>query len=276
MVRLKYTKLITLSVFLVNIILLFYTWKWFLPNGTNNQTSAVASKLMNGANKQEKTNRHIKKAITIIFRDFYHFENDLKHSIDSILNLIPNVQIIVAYEDEPYPPLSFIANYTATHPNVKYINLNFDIRKTSRALSPLLQIKTKLTLFVPDSFRFGGRAIIQKMLNEIEKESNTMKNDNNVVDSLDQSTIQGDNSEGFTTNKNNNYNDKIKATSKFINKKVVIIPFASNAKTMSNCCRINIDIANWTMEYNVKNNTRRCDMVNIFGLGRSVLVFFFK
>lgn len=268
MVRLKYTKLITVLVFLVNVILLFYTWKWFLSNESNTETSTVSSKLVYGGNKQkEKTNRHIKKAITIIFRDFHHFENDLQHSIDSILNLIPNIQIFVTYEDVPYPPLSFQSNYTITHPNVKFINLNFDIRKTSRALSPILQIKTKFSLFVPDSFRFGGRAIIQRILNEIEKDSNkkdaTVTATNFVVDARRNamnvvgSTIQGDNSEGVAAN-----NDKSKASGKSINKKVVIIPFASNVKTMSNCCLINIDIANWTMEYHVKNNTHHCDMVN--------------
>lgn len=268
MVRLKYTKLITVLVLLVNVILLFYTWKWFLSNESNRQTSTIALKQLNGgANKQkEKTNRHIKKAITIIFRDFYHFENDLQHSIDNILNLIPNIQILVIYEDEPYPPLSFVTNYTVTHPNVKFINLNFDIRKTSRALSPLLQIKTGHALFVPDSFRFKKdhkdkirSSFFQKMLIEIEKESNKKDVTVSATDLVvDQNTIQGENSDVSTIK-----NDKNKVTGKSINKKIVIIPFASNVKTMSNCCRINIDIANWTMEYSVKNNTHHCDMVGI-------------
>lgn len=289
MVRLKCTKLITALVFLVNVILLFYTWKWFLSNESNNEAPTVASsKLVNGANRQkDKANRHIKKAITIIFRDFYHFENDLQHSIENILNLVPSIQILVCYEDEIYPPLSFVANYTATHPNVKFINLNFDIRKTSRAQSPLLQIKTGHVLFLPDSFRFKKdhkdkirSSFFQKVLLEIEKESirkNVIVGATDSVDvkrsvgsepaEEDQNTSfqQGDNID-FTTK-----NDKTKVSGKPTNRKkiaqthsskILVIPFASNVNTMSNCCRINIDIANWTMEYSVRNNTYQCDMVN--------------
>lgn len=268
MMRLKYAKLLTVLVVAINVILIFYTWKWFL-SGETTTSSTADSKSSNGSNKQKdrthNTNKHIKKTITIIFRDFYHFENDLHHSIDSILNLIPNIQIMVIYEDEPYPPLSFVNNYTATHSNLKFINLNFDIRKTSKALSPLLQIRTKYVLFVPDSFRFGGRAIIQKMLGEIEKKSNRRdsltsintdtkdSNANHMAQS--QTEIQSDKRDGAIQF------DKNKSPTKSLIKKIVIIPFASNVKTMSYCCHMNVDIANWTMEYIMKNDTHHCDMV---------------
>lgn len=267
MVRLKYAKLLTLLVFLVNVILFFYTWKWFASEASDH-ASSVASKTLNERNKAKgrthSTNKHIKKAITVIFRDFYHFENDLQHSIESILNPIPNIQVMVIFESEPYPPLSFVSNFTAIHTNVKFINLNFDIRKTSKALAPLLQIRTKYVLFVADSFRFGGRSIIQKMLGEIEKTSSPAtdpiteaKRYDLDVGSLDQNVIHNDHNKIVTNN------DKSKLPAKSPNKKVVIIPFASNVKTMSNCCLLNIDIANWTMEYSVINNTQHCDMVII-------------
>lgn len=283
--RLKYAKLLTILVLVVNIILIFYTWKWFLSNESTNP-SAVDSRdeSANGGGQRggqkdrtHTTIKHIKKAITIIFRDFYHFENDLHHSIESILNLLPNIQILVVYEDEPYPPLNFMHNYTVTHPNVKFINLNFDIRKTAKALSPLTQIHTKYILFVPDSFRFGGRGIIHKMLNEIEKKIvNSKKASMNTVvatklasdgssnDGMGGQQQQQTDSSGGSSDGNAN-SDKSKApmaNNKTQYKKIVIIPFASNVKTMSNCCRINVDIANWTMEYSVKNNTLHCDMVN--------------
>lgn len=264
MVRLKYAKLLTILVFLINVILLFYTWKWFVSE-SNNYSTTVQSKLLKVKSRTRtySTNKHIKKVITIVFRDFYHFENDLQHSIDSILNLIPNIQIMVFYEDEPYPPLNFVKNYTTLHSNVKFINLNFDIRKTSKALSPLLQIRTKYVLFAPDSFRFGGRAIIQKMLSEIEKESNqkyvtSTTITNSIADIKQNSDIDVSSSDQNVDNSIKN--DK---TGKSLNKKILIIPFASNVKTMSNCFRINIDIANWTMEYSVKNTTHQCDMVGI-------------
>lgn len=274
MMRLKYAKLLTILVLALNVILIFYTWKWFLSNESTN-SSTVDARGGDGQRSGQKdrthtTIKHIKKTITIIFRDFYHFENDLHHSIESILNLIPNIPILVIYEDEPYPPLNFMNNYTVTHPNVKFINLNFDIRKTSKALSPLTQIRTKYILFVPDSFRFGGRGIIHKMLNEIEKKTVNNKKTPSATKSTseDRSGVgtqqQTDSSSSSSdANANNDKNKAPMANTKSQYKKIVIIPFASNVKTMSNCCRINVDTANWTMEYSVKNNTLHCDMVKI-------------
>lgn len=263
MMRLKYTKLVTLSVLLVNVILLYYTWR-YLFNESNENLIDTSAKLINEKSRQKErlqsTNKHIKKAITIIFRDFYHFDNDLEHSITSILNLVPNIQILVLFDDEPYPPLAFAANFTAIHSNVKFINMKFDVRKTATELTPIQQVRTKYVLFAPDSFRFGGRAIIQKMLKEIEKEPPkrtepfthgpvTVDNGDNAANQLQQKVAS----------------DKIKLNDKIkmMNTKIVIVPFASNAKTMGNCCSIKLDFANWTMEYSVKNDTNDCDMVNL-------------
>lgn len=224
--RFKYSRILAFLVFVINAILLYYTWKLFLKDKSSGyDPSTVTEKTIRQKDRIQTTNRHIKKTITIVFRDFYHFENDLQHSIDSILNLIPNVQIVVVYDTEPYPPMSFVANYTAIHPNVKFVNMQFDVKKTARALSPTFQWKTKYALFVPDSVRLGGRTILQKMLKEIER--------------------------GVTSSEN----------SESILRKIVVIPFASNVKTMGFCGRIKMDLVNWTMEYAVKNGTDNCDMV---------------
>lgn len=249
--RLKYSKLLTFIVFVINAILLYYTWKLFLSDRTGETAGydekAVTEKIVRQKDRIQSTNRHIKKAITIVFRDFYHFENDLQHSIDSILNLIPSVQIVVVYDSEPYPPMAFIANYTTIYSNVKFINLSFDVKKTARALSPVFQMKTKYALFMPDSVRLGGRTIVQKMLKEIEK-----------VDKGDAERTKQILSEG---NEGGAGSVASSSSSKSICRKVVVIPFASNVKTMGNCCRIKMDLANWTMEYSVKNGTDNCDMV---------------
>lgn len=247
--RLKYSKLLTLIVFVINAILLYYTWKLFLTD-KNSETlgfdgPSVTAKAIRQKDRIQSTNRHIKKAITIVFRDFYHFENDLQHSIDSILNLIPNVQIVVVYDTEPYPPMAFIANYSAIHSNVKFINLSFDVKKTARALSPVFQMKTKYALFLPDAVRLGGRTIVQKMLKEIEKV------DVSMTDREKSKISEGSGGAG----------GGVSTSSKSIIRKIVVIPFASNVKTMGNCCRIKMDLANWTMEYSVKNGTDNCDMV---------------
>lgn len=269
--RLKYAKLITVLVFLFNVLILYYTWKWFLFNESDESAAAngLHAKLTNEKIRQKErlqsTNRHIKKAITIIFRDFYHFENDLEHSIDSILNLVPNIQILVIYDDEPYPPLTFIGNYTRTHSNVKFINLKFDVRKSSTELSPIYQVRTKYVLFVPDSFRFGGRAIIQKMLKEIEKEPQHSRH-SDILAALNSPTLgplRDSDAQKRTDDATDDVSEKIKLYGKLVNMKMVSIPFASNARTMGNCCSIKLDIANWTMEYSVKNDTNDCDMVSL-------------
>lgn len=252
--RLKYSKLCTLLTILINIILLFYTWKLFVGPNNATETMPTESAGIVEKNKQkdriQSANKHIKKAITIIFRDFYHFENDLQHSIDSILNLIPNVQILVVYDVEPYPPMAFIRNYTTTRSNVKFINLSFDVRRTAKALQPVFHIKTKYVLFVPDSIRLGGRTIIQKMLKEIEKST-----------SNELSKLAAEKN-GKTDNDGGTIGEKQKSSSKAATRTIIVIPFASNVKTMGNCCRIKLDFANWTMEYGVKNGTTNCDMVS--------------
>lgn len=251
--RLKYSKLCTFLIIIVNIVLVYCTWKLFIvenwqaalgPGGAFTERAKPRDRI-------QSTNRHIKKAITVIFRDFYHFDNDLKESIDSLLNLVSNVQILVVYDDEPYPPLSFEANYTATRPNVKFINLAFDVTKSARALSPVSQIKTKYVLLMPDSVRIGGRSIIQKMLREIER-----------MDELD----DGQRSQG-NLGPSQGGRDKEEVATAVATRKIVAVPFASNVKTIGNCCSIQLDFPNWTIEYSVKNGTTNCDMVsNVFFL----------
>lgn len=241
--RLKYSKLCTLFIIAFNIYLVYYTWKLFVgktigkstkfPNA-NNAISPVTEK-PKPRDRIQSTNKHIKKTITIVFRDFYHFENDLKLSIESIVTLIPNVQILVIYDQEPYPPMDYLANYTVRN-NVKLIRLGFDINKTAKLMSPIFQIRTKYVLIVPDSVRLGGRSIIQKMLKEMGKVESHADNENEKTSKK----------ENFVRRPRN----------------MVVVPFASNVRDFSNCCSIKIDFASWTIEYSVKNGSANCDMVS--------------
>lgn len=243
--RLKYSKLCTLLIIAFNIFLVYYTWKLFIGKTigkslkfSNTNAIAPVTEKPKPKDRIQSTNKHIKKTITIIFRDFYHFENDLKLSIDSIVTLIPNVQILVIYDEEPYPPMDYLTNYTVRN-NVKLIRLGFDINKTAKLMSPIFQIRTKYVLILPDSVRLGGRSIIQKMLKEM----------GNVESHADEKTNKKENSVRGPRN-------------------MVVVPFASNVRDFSNCCSIKIDFANWTIEYSVKNGSVNCDMV-------SCLIFFF-
>lgn len=251
--RLKYSKLLTFLVIVTNIFLCYFTWKLFMVSETARPIDIVASaaiqdKVVTSLTEKppkpkdriQSANKHIKKMITIVFRDFYHFENDLKGSIDSVLALIPTIQILVIYDEEPYPPLEYFANYTAAKNNVRFVNMAFNVRRSGKTLSPIHQIKTKYALILPDSVRMGGRSIIQKMLKEIGSTENLLK-DSKVSYGKSPDTKHLDNK----------------------NKNMLAIPFASNIKGFSNCCKINLDFSNWTLEYSVRNGTDNCDMVTI-------------
>lgn len=258
--RLKYSKLFTFLIICVNVFLLFYTWKLFIigppPSGRNHGTLSDATETTVTERPKPKdriqaANKHIKKTITVVFRDFYHYDNDLKGSVDSILALVPNVQILIIYDEEPYPPLEYIANYT-TRNNVKFFNLGFDVRKSAKSLLPVSQIKTKFVLLLPDSVRLGGRSIIQKMLKE-----------------LCSSEINVNAGNGKTNNNKDGHEDKVKKlvdeskTIPKVQKKMLVVPFSSNIRGLTNCCQIKLDLANWTLEYNVKNGTNNCDLVSV-------------
>lgn len=241
--RLKFSKIFTFLIIAFNVFLVYYTWKIFIGktigksikfSNTNIAISPVTEK-PKPKDRIQSTNKHIKKTITIIFRDFYHFENDLKLSIESIVSLIPNVQILVIYDDEPYPPMEYLTNYTVRH-NVKLIRLGFDINKTAKLMSPIFQIRTKYVLILPDSVRLGGRSILQKMLKEIGSGETH-------ADNVSEKTNRKENSMSGPRN-------------------MVVIPFASNVRDFSNCCGIQIDFVNWTIEYSVKNGSSNCDMVS--------------
>ncbi|KAJ6643290.1 Ribitol 5-phosphate transferase FKRP [Pseudolycoriella hygida] len=238
--RLKYSKLCTLLIIAFNIFLVYYTWKLFIGKTigrslkfSNNNAIAPVTEKSKPKDKIQSANKHIKKTITILFRDFYHFENDLKMSIESIVALIPSVQILVIYDEEPYPPMDYLRNYTVRN-NVKLMRLGFDINKSAKFMSPIFQIRTKYVLILPDSVRLGGRSIIQKMLKE-------MGSTESHIDDASEKAIKKENSVRGPKN-------------------MLVVPFASNVRDFSSCCSINLDFANWTIEYSVINGSTHCDM----------------
>lgn len=249
--RVKYSKLFTFLIIAVNVFLVYITWKLFVrplsltADPFRNviappQPPTTEKPPQKPRDRIQSANKHIKKTVTIVFRDFYHFDSDLKGSIDSVLALIPNIQILVVYDEEPYPPMEYFANYTANK-NVKFVNLAFDVRRSGKAVFPMYQIKTRYTLLLPDSVRLGGRSIIQKMLKEIGSGTDVMA---------------AANSKGNVAADKDSTHGKEKKV-----KQLLAIPFASNVRGYTNCCKLNLDFSNWTLEYNVKNGSDNCDMV---------------
>lgn len=149
----------------INMFILCLLWKLFYPwkeVSTNPVTTIPAPQ------PSKAPNRHITKMITIVLRQFENFENDVAPTLQSILMLLPNIQIIVVSDNPPYPPFEFTVPNT-TLKNVKVVNLQVNLLSNPREFNPLTYIKTKYVLFLPDSMRITSRQNIQHMLNYITK-----------------------------------------------------------------------------------------------------------
>lgn len=235
--RLKHAKLLILIVVLLNLILFYNSWKNFMKRtvlirvepqefgdklNTYQQSTDKSFK-----DKTKNSNKHIKKSITVVFRSFYNFENDLKSSIDNLLETIPNLPIVILQDGVSYPPIIYRVNssLTAAENPVKFFSLGFDIRKNAKDLAPFATIKTRYVLFMPDSVRISSKSLFQKVL----KVMNNIPASNNT-------------------------------------KTMIVIPFAGNIKTQSSCVQLNLDFPNWTAEYTVTNYTEKCDLVRFLFL----------
>uniref|UniRef100_A0A336LJ72 CSON002401 protein n=1 Tax=Culicoides sonorensis TaxID=179676 RepID=A0A336LJ72_CULSO len=242
--RIKYTRLFIFTFVFINMFVFYYTWKYLLTTNIVNSfasptykvalTSNSTYKRPKIADKMQFANKHIKSTITVVFREFYHFDNDLKSSIQSILNIIPSIKIFLIYDDIPYPPLD-IFNSSSIKNKVRLFTLDQRLGKGLVDMNPVNFIKTPYTLFMPDSVRISSRSTLQKILREI-----------NAVE---------------TKNQNNSKISSFQQVTKR-EKRLFIIPFSSNNKHDPVCNSINVDLPNWTIEYSAENNTKnnRCDM----------------
>lgn len=193
------------------------------------------NKLQKSSDKVQVANKHIKSTITVVFRGFYHFDNDLTASIQSILNVIPSIKVLLIYDEIPYPPLD-VFNSSSLKDKVRLFTLDQRLDKSSVDMSPLDYIRTPYTLLMPDSVRVNSRSTLQKILREI-----------NTIETKGQS-------------KNSESKTATVPTSKK-EKRMFVIPFASNNKVEALCTTITMDLPNWTIEFaGINNNNNRCDM----------------
>lgn len=233
--RIRISKCAIVSIAFVNVLLFVASWKYFAPSenlieGNALQVYKTTSK---PRDKIQEANKFIRKSLTIVFRDFYHFDNDLKTSIDHLLILIPELRILVVCDELPYPPINIFTSSLSTNQtstsliykdNVQFFNLDTDLSKTASEKNPLNVIQTKYILFMPDSFRLSnGRQLFQRLIKSL----------------------------------GHGLRDKSL-------REIVVVPFASNQKDMNYCFHINSDVPNWTLEFEVKNATKNCDMVRKF------------
>uniref|UniRef100_A0A8D8JBA7 Fukutin-related protein n=1 Tax=Culex pipiens TaxID=7175 RepID=A0A8D8JBA7_CULPI len=294
--RMKYGKLFIVFMICFNLVVFYYSWKYFLTstnflaetfgsarvqrepyehagysiNGELDVVDADQSAVQRDRSRPTKlskfsrirgriqnTNKYIRKSITVVFRDFYDFDNDLLQSIASVNNLIPNVQIFIIAPEIPYPPLDIFTNHGQSasnqstwfekDSNVKFFSLSYDVTKSLKETLPLLQITTKYVLFLPDSVRLNGRSLLSRMLREISNPST-----NDLLLQQHQNLLLKQN------------NQAVPAKDQLLNqkpeRKIIAVPFASNARTAANCCHLQLDLPNWTLEYVTGNETDSCDM----------------
>ncbi|CAG9124001.1 unnamed protein product [Plutella xylostella] len=105
-----------------------------------------------------KTSRHLSKALTVVFRQFEEFENDVADSVQSFVSAFPNMPVLVVSKNVPYPPFPFsVTNETLR--NVKVISLELRLNAAPQELNPLTHISSEYVLFVPDSTRVSRRVL---------------------------------------------------------------------------------------------------------------------
>lgn len=268
--RLRHAKLIVLLIVIANLILFYYSWKstlWkniaaslTLPSMESYDLLKNPSQQLHQQHQQQQNGekspkekarnafKHIRKSITIVFRNFYNFENDIKDSIDSILDVIPNMPIIVFQEGIAYPPLLYQRNFSSLKGeegnSVRFVNLGFDILKPIQELDPLSTIHTKYALFMPDSVRLSSKNLLQKILREINTNSWDKEKDNAQAAA--------------------GHKAKLMPLLEETVRRIIIVPFAGNIKSFVGCLQTVLDLPNWTIQYVAVNSTSdKCDLVGL-------------
>ncbi|XP_016947620.1 ribitol 5-phosphate transferase FKRP [Drosophila biarmipes] len=242
--RLRLVKVLLLGFLLANLVFLYYTWNTLLWRRISKALSGEslaaeeppkAAKL-SPKDKVRNANKHIRKSITIVFYGHYNFEQDLRASIDSILDVIPNMPILVLQDggaEYAYPPVHYERNLTAGEERtVVFQSLAFDVRQSRQELNPLASIRTKYVLVMPDSVRLSSKNILQKILREINSLGLPGQPKEQRPPVPPDETVR----------------------------RMVLVPFAGNLKSFISCVRMTMDLPDWTLELVATNDTRRCDL----------------
>lgn len=244
--RIRISRFATVAIVILNFLLFLISWKYFITSETDIQKFTSKPKInesksfttIKNTNRLHELKKFLQKSLTVILRDFYHFDNDLKSGIDHLLNIIPNLRILIISDQQAYPPISIFRPIQSTpnqttnpsiliyKDNVQFVPLNLDLTKKASENNPLNYIQTKYVLFLPDNYKLSNaRHLFQRLIRNIDDDYNAKYSKNP--------------------------------------RKILVVPFTSNQKLINYCFQLNFDIPNWTIEYLVKTNkTLDCDMVN--------------
>lgn len=92
----------------------------------------------------------IESFITVVIRDFEHYDNDVVETVKSLLKTVPALKVIIVSNALIYPPLQW--KYF-NHSSVKVINLKLEVGGYKEDRDLLHHVQTKYIFFVPDSVR---------------------------------------------------------------------------------------------------------------------------
>ncbi|XP_038211186.1 fukutin-related protein [Zerene cesonia] len=109
---------------------------------------------------QSRITKHLSKLVTVVFRQFEDFENDVAESVQSFVAAYPNIPVLVLSQGTQYPPFQFSASNNTLR-NVKIVSLELKLDSSPKELKPLSYISTEYTLFIPDSTRVSRRLLQQ-------------------------------------------------------------------------------------------------------------------
>lgn len=100
--------------------------------------------------------------VTIVILEFEEFENDLPRTIQSILDVLPKIHVLVVSQRRPYPPVDFPEG------NVRLVIQEVSLDQKQSAGRPESYISTPYVLVVPDGAIFSSKVLPNAMLEELK------------------------------------------------------------------------------------------------------------
>lgn len=141
---------------IVALLLFFLISGYFFPHFNGNSIAPVTVSPF----ARSRSTKHLSRSLTVVFRQFEEFENDVADSVQSFVSAFPNMPILVVSKSMPYPPLPFsVTNETLR--NVKVVSLELRLDGSPADVNLWTYINSDYVLFVPDSTRVSRRVLQQ-------------------------------------------------------------------------------------------------------------------
>ncbi len=108
------------------------------------------------------------RSLTVVISEFEDFENRVVETVETLYEMIPDVQIVVLADKRPYPPINLPSYATL-------VTQQIPIDKPQVMSRPEMYIKTEYVMFLPDGCEAVGAMAIQMMIDFFEKQPSNVK-----------------------------------------------------------------------------------------------------